>query len=128
MRRKLVFDGLRKGDGSGCSSSPDGGADVRAAFRKNQARLLVPICLWHNRRMTWLKTLREPIELKDGRLLTRLTDVHELITGLPADRVQSAHWRLTASLLEEAASDSSHEKLRSLHGQLIRALAFDRLL
>lgn len=78
--------------------------------------------------MTWLARLREPITLKDGRLMVKLADVHELISELPAGRAQSAHWRLTASILEDAAKDSSHAKLRSLHGQLIRALAFDRLL
>jgi hypothetical protein len=39
-------------------------------------------------------------------------------------RAHSAHWRLTATLREDAASHSSHEELRSLHGRLVRALVF----
>ena len=78
--------------------------------------------------MTWLQRLREPITLKDGRLLARLSEVHEFIEGLPSARAKGGHWRLAASILEDAARDSSPANLRSLHGQLIRALAFDGLI
>jgi hypothetical protein len=78
--------------------------------------------------MTWLQILRAPIMLKDGRRLARLTDVHEFISELPADRADAPHWRLTVTLLEAAAKDSTHAALRSLHEQLCRALAFDQMI
>lgn len=78
--------------------------------------------------MTWLRLLRERITLKDGRRLARLSDVHEFVSELPAERASASHWKLTTTLLEAAASNSTHAALRSLHEQLIRALAYDRLI
>ena len=78
--------------------------------------------------MTWLQPLREPIRLKDGRSLVRLTDIHELIVELPADRRWSDHWRVAETLVETAARDSTHANLKSLQAQLMRALAFDRMI
>jgi hypothetical protein len=78
--------------------------------------------------MTWLRSLREPIKLKDGRRLAKLVDVHELLDELPAGRKQDGHWQLTEQLLDLAAKDSSHVRLKSLHEQLCRALAFDKMI
>jgi hypothetical protein len=78
--------------------------------------------------MTWLQLLRERIMLKDGRCLARLSDVHEFVSELPFERANAPHWKLVTTLLETAAYSSTHATLRSLHEQLIRALAYDRLI
>lgn len=78
--------------------------------------------------MTWLQPLRERIALRDGRRLVRLNDVHELLGELPNGRASDGHWTLVQTLLEDAARDSSHAKLRALHEQLCRALAFDKMI
>ena len=78
--------------------------------------------------MTWLQPLREPIKVKDGRRLAKLADVHEFLVELPNGRRGDGHWRLTERLLYEAAKDSSHARMRTLHEQLCRALAFDKMI
>src|SRR5262249_57588495 len=88
----------------------------------------VLIHLWHGWGMAWLQVVRERIALKDGRCLVRLNDVHEMIDEFPPGRATDGHWTMVKTLLEEAARNSSHAKLRALHEQLCRALAFDRMI
>jgi len=55
--------------------------------------------------MPWSRPLSEPIVLKDGRRVTTLAEVRELIVSIPPRYRQGAGWRYLGEFLGEAADD-----------------------
>jgi hypothetical protein len=55
--------------------------------------------------MPWDRALNQPIVLKDGRTVTTLEGVRELLLAIPPRYRQGAEWRYVGELLNEAAND-----------------------
>jgi hypothetical protein len=57
-----------------------------------------------------------------------LADVEYLTFQLQEECASDPRWRLALDLLQNAKSDPSHATVRGLHEQLIRALAWTRII
>jgi hypothetical protein len=55
--------------------------------------------------MPWDRALSQPIVLKDGRVITTLAGVRELLIAIPPRYRQGEVWRYVGELLNDAANN-----------------------
>jgi len=74
--------------------------------------------------MAWTRKLIPPLVLKDGRVLATLSDIRDMILGLPEGRQREPYWQHAADLLRYAA-ENDKEAIDDMRAQLSRALYRD---
>jgi hypothetical protein len=80
-----------------CADVFPGGRLTTRSFRRVRSLTGFPV-------MPWVRKFDRPIQLKDGRKLATLADVHSLMASLPVIRLGTDHWQNTRDLLLKAAS------------------------
>jgi hypothetical protein len=70
----------------------------------------------------------EPIQLRDGRVISCTADARMLINSLPARHCQNPHWLCASELLLDAEKDRNKEAMANLLAQLGRALKAEGLI
>jgi len=78
--------------------------------------------------MPWSRKFATPITLKDGRAIATLSQARELMLSLPIAHRRGDMWRNTASLLDEAAADSSYVPHIKAEAQFMRSLKAEGLI
>jgi hypothetical protein len=76
--------------------------------------------------MPWTRKFREPIALKDGRVIATLDDARVVMRSLPARSQSSDVWLYAGGLMLEAAT--ANGPIRETAAELRRALRADGLL
>jgi hypothetical protein len=76
----------------------------------------------------WGRKFVKPVTLRDGRILTALSDAREVMLGLRPAVQGAAYWQYAAELLLEAAESGSRKSVQEARDQLCRALAREELL
>lgn len=73
--------------------------------------------------MPWTATLAAPFKLRDGRELTTLSDVRELLLDIPRPaRLPSNWWRLAELLMKSAARPAFQADLQMQLGAYLQRL------
>ena len=77
--------------------------------------------------MPWSRSLKPPLDLRDGRRLETLEDAAQLLFSLPPDHQRRPTWVYAAELMKDAA-EGKRAALGEVDLQLYRALQQSRLI
>jgi hypothetical protein len=78
--------------------------------------------------MVQVHKFAEPIQLRDGRVISCTADARTLINSLPARHCRNPHWLSASELLLDAEKDRNKEVMANLLAQLGRALKAEGLI
>ena len=76
----------------------------------------------------WSREFVSPVTLRDGRILTTLSDARAVMLGLRPAVQGAAYWQFAAELLLNAAESGSRKSIQEARDQLCRALGREELL
>jgi len=82
-----------------------------------------------NCKMSWIRKLPSPLELKDGRRVAILRDAADLILALPARQKANKRWEHAAELMMKAAKPTARAAdMEAFADQFSRALKADEMI
>jgi len=112
---KLIADGLLK--------------ELLAKGRQNAPQEPRKGLFWYiEQAMKWTYRFPKPIVLEDGRKITSLIQVRDLIVLIPLPHLRNAHWEYATDLIYDAARNGDDIAVSLAYEQLLRALKVEGLL